>query len=65
MEIPENLLAFIKTEARRIHHGRIIIELNATSDKIDVITELRERFKTEDGESPGARPALGCGKIAR
>lgn len=44
MNIPETLFTYIKEEASRIHHGRLIIELNETSNKIDVITETRERF---------------------
>ena len=44
MKLPENIIEFIKQEASRIHHGKIIIELNETSDKIDVVVESRERF---------------------
>jgi len=47
MTIPENLLDYVKSEAEKVHHGRIIIELNKTSDKIDVIIESRERFNKE------------------
>lgn len=48
VEIPQNLLNHIKDEAGRIHHGRIIIEINADKPgKVDVITESRERFKGE------------------
>jgi hypothetical protein len=46
--IPENLLQHIKDEAKRIHHGRIIVEINADKPgKVDVITESRNRFKGE------------------
>lgn len=45
MNIPNNLVDFIKSEAKRVHHGRIILEINETSDKVDVITESRERFQ--------------------
>lgn len=45
VEIPDNLINHIKSEAMRIHHGRIIIEINTDRpDKIDVITESRARF---------------------
>lgn len=44
MEIPEALISFIKEEATRVHHGKIIIEINETAKKIDVITEARTRF---------------------
>lgn len=44
MELSKNVLEHIKQEAERVHHGRIIIELNATANKIDVVTESRERF---------------------
>jgi hypothetical protein len=45
VHLPDNLLAYIKQEAERMHHGRIIIEVNVDKpDKIDVITESRERF---------------------
>ena len=43
--IPDTLLAYIRQEAQRMHHGRIIIEINADKpDRVDVITENRERF---------------------
>lgn len=45
MKIPGNLLEFIQSEAKRVHHGRIILEINETSEKVDVITESRERFQ--------------------
>lgn len=47
MEIPANLWKHVQDEVRRVHHGRVIIELNKTSDKIDVVTESRERFMSE------------------
>lgn len=46
VHIPDNLLTHIQEEASRVHHGRIIIDINSDRpDKIDVITESRERFK--------------------
>ena len=44
MEIPENLLNYIKDQAKKVHHGRITIEINATNNKMDVVVESRERF---------------------
>ncbi len=44
MIIPENCIEYVKKEAKRVHHGKIIIEINETNDKIDVVTESRERF---------------------
>lgn len=45
MIIPENLMAYVKAEAEKIRYGRVVIELNETANKIDVITETRERFE--------------------
>lgn len=50
MEIPNNLMDFVKSEAKRVHHGRVIIEINQTSDKLDVVTESRERFVRQGKE---------------
>lgn len=47
MKIPDVLVNHIRQEAGKIHHGKIIIELNETNNKIDVITESRERFLKE------------------
>lgn len=48
VEIPDILLQHIKEECARIHHGQIRIEINADKrDKIDVITESRERFSAK------------------
>lgn len=47
VHIPDNLLLYIRQEVARMHHGRIIIEVNVDKpDKVDVITEARERFST-------------------
>ena len=48
MELNENIIWYIKEEAKRIHHGCIKIEINTTSKKIDVVTESRERFADTD-----------------
>jgi hypothetical protein len=47
MKIPENIVRHIQEEASRVHHGKIVIELNEDKDKIDVVTEHRERFKKD------------------
>ena len=54
MKIPDSLIDYIKSEAQRIHHGKVIIEINQTSDKVDVVTEHRERF-TKKGEEKEMR----------
>ena len=43
-QLGENIVDYIKSECERIAYGRVIIELNDNSDKIDVITEVRQRF---------------------
>lgn len=55
MEIPENLLTYIKEQAKIVHHGRITIEINQTIPKMDVVVESRERFipKKEDKKVKG------------
>lgn len=57
MKIPENILQYIKSEAENIHHGRIILEINETSNNIDVISEGRERFART--ESPQRQERTG------
>lgn len=49
-EIPDDLLNYIKEQAKKIHHGRITIEINQSSRKMDVIVESRERFYGKNGE---------------
>lgn len=44
MILTSEILKHIKQEAESIQFGRIIIELNAESGKIHVITESRKRF---------------------
>lgn len=44
MKLTENLINYIKKEVENIEFGRVIIEVNKTSDKIDIITENRQRF---------------------
>ena len=41
----ENLMEYIKSEVDKVEYGRIVIELNKGSDKVDVITEKRHRFE--------------------
>ena len=50
MEIPENLFNYIKDQAKKVHHGRITIEINKTSNKMDVIVESRQRFYDKNKE---------------
>lgn len=50
MRLPKNILEYIEKEAEQIHHGRIILELNDTLDKVDIIVENRERFSKEKNE---------------
>lgn len=55
MEIPDNLLNYIKEQANKVHHGRITIEINDTAHKMDVVVESRERFfgkEKVEGNSP-------------
>lgn len=47
MELNDKLIAHLRKEAKDVHHGRITIELNETANKIDIVTESRERFKNE------------------
>lgn len=47
-KVTESVLAYIQQEIERTHYGRIIIELNATANKIDIITEHRQRFQKND-----------------
>lgn len=45
--IPPAMMAYIQSEAERMHHGRIIIEINSDKpDRIDVKTEIHERFSS-------------------
>ncbi len=56
--IPENILKYIADESERIHHGRIVIEVNADKPgRFDVVSERRERFvDVVDGSGgPGGR----------
>jgi hypothetical protein len=51
LKIPQNLLDHIQGEAEKVDYGEIIIKLNGTSNKIDVITQSRRRFdKAEENE---------------
>lgn len=52
MRLPENLIEYVREEALKLDHGRIIIEINASSGKLDVTTECRERFWGEKRETP-------------
>ena len=45
MKLNERILHYIQTEVEKIHHGRIIIDLNDTRKNVDVTIETRERFQ--------------------
>ena len=44
MKLTVEHIEHIKAECEQVDYGRIIIELNATTGKIDVVTEKRRRF---------------------
>jgi hypothetical protein len=44
MEIPQNLIDYIKEEARVLAHGRIIVNINESNKHIDITTEKAVRF---------------------
>ena len=48
MVIPDNLIEYVKAEAKGIAHGKIIININESNKHIDVTVETTERFKTTD-----------------
>lgn len=41
----ENILDYVKQQMSVVRFGRVVIELVETSDKIDVVTEIRQRFE--------------------
>jgi len=45
--ITENLMKYIKNEIEQIEFGSVTIKLNGTSNKVDVVTESRQRFVSE------------------
>lgn len=47
MELTNEQLEHIRKECAQVNFGRVIIELNAHSGKIDVITEKRIRMRLE------------------
>lgn len=50
-EMKKSVLDFVTSEMEKVHHGKIVIELNQTSNKIDVVTESRERFIKDNENS--------------
>lgn len=50
MNIPETLLNYIKSEIERLKYGKVTVEIVETSNKIDVVTEERQRFSKEKNE---------------
>ena len=58
--IPQVLLDYIADESERIHHGTIIIEVNADKPgRFDVVTERRERFHALPGTAGDVASASG------
>lgn len=59
VNIPDALFEHIRQVAKTIHHGRIILEINADKPQaIDVIVESRERFRNEPVQTkPLTEPA--------
>lgn len=47
-QISPSMLEYIRQEAERLQYGRIIIEVNASSDKSDIIVESRKRFPKDE-----------------
>jgi len=59
LEISKALMTHIESEIRRVKYGRITIELNEHTQKIDVVTECRKRFKKDPPEgSPAPQPSV-------
>ena len=50
MQIPETLLSYIEGELSRLQYGKVTIEINEASKKIDVSTEVKQRFYTKKDE---------------
>jgi len=46
--LSDSLLQHIKNEIEQISFGSVIIKLSGDSNKVDVITESRQRFEIED-----------------
>ena len=50
MTLSSDILAFIAQRASALHHGQIIVDINADSpSKIDVTVIEKERFRTSEG----------------
>jgi hypothetical protein len=48
VDLSENVLANIKQVARNIHHGRIVVDINADRpDMVELRVEYCERFPVE------------------
>lgn len=55
IHLSDSIIEHIRKAASEIHHGRIILEINADkADRVDVLVEYRERFKESPTELPGA-----------
>ena len=51
MKIPQNAIDHIKAEVEKINYGRVVLEINSISGKLDIITESRERFPTKEKDN--------------
>jgi hypothetical protein len=43
-ELKELVMKEVAAQLEEVDYGRVIVELNATSDKVDVVVESRTRF---------------------
>jgi hypothetical protein len=43
--ISDEVVSYIRDKMQKIRYGKIIIELQENADKVDVITETRQRFQ--------------------
>ncbi len=51
MKVPDSVMEHIRSELESLEYGRVIIEIQATSNKIDVVTESRQRFPAKEDRS--------------
>ena len=47
MNIDDNTINHIKSEAKKMEHGKIIIQINGSSSYVDIVVEKRQRFSNE------------------
>lgn len=57
VEISDEILTFIVRRAAQMHHGSIVIEINADNpSKVDVQVVQKERFRTSEAVSVPGQP---------